>query len=121
MVILPAPTPILAIPAPEMFSRLENVPADEEVVLPRAVRLMLEVWTTAEMVMVEALFPMPIPAPAEIETLEDVPFNWKLVAAGTVGPTMVMELAPEFRVILAPADRLRLILEPLSLKFGLGL
>jgi hypothetical protein len=29
-------------------------------------------------------------APAEIETLEDVPFSEKFVAAGTFGPEMVM-------------------------------
>src|SRR5689334_19383956 len=37
MVTLPAPTPTLAMPAPEKFNRLLNVPAFELVVLPSAV------------------------------------------------------------------------------------
>lgn len=38
MVTLPLPTPTDAIPAPEKFRRLVNVPEELEVVLPRAVK-----------------------------------------------------------------------------------
>jgi hypothetical protein len=44
-----------------------------------------------------------MPAPVTKDTLELEPFNEKLVAAGTVGPTIVMLLAPVFRVMFAPA------------------
>jgi hypothetical protein len=49
------------------LSRLENVPALLLVVLPNAVRETLEVWTEAEIVIVDAACPMPIPAPAETD------------------------------------------------------
>lgn len=39
IVILPAPTPTLTAPAPEIFKSPEKVPAELEVVFPRAVRL----------------------------------------------------------------------------------
>jgi hypothetical protein len=102
-VILPAPTPIEAIPAPEMFKRLLKVPAELFVVFPRAVREILEVWILAEIVIVLAACPIPIPAPAEIDTLLDVPSRLKFVAVGTVGPTIVIVLRLLFSVIFAPA------------------
>ena len=77
-------------PAPEKFSRFENVPEELLVVFPSAVIEIDEVCTEAEMVIVLPACPVPMPAPAEIETLLEVPFNEKLVAAGTVGPTMVI-------------------------------
>jgi hypothetical protein len=67
MVILPAPAPTLTIPDPEIFSRLEKVPEELEVVLPSAVSEIREVWMEAEIVMVEAAWPIPIPAPAEMD------------------------------------------------------
>ena len=90
IVTLPAPTPTEAMPAPEKFSRFENVPEELLVVFPSAVIEIDEVCTEAEMVIVLPACPVPMPAPAEIETLLEVPFNEKLVAAGTVGPTMVI-------------------------------
>lgn len=45
IVTLPAPTPTLAIPAPEKFSKLEKVPVELETVLPSAVREIEDVWT----------------------------------------------------------------------------
>ena len=54
IVILPAPIPTEAIPAPEIFRRLENVPDELTVVLPNAVRETNEVWILAEFVIVEA-------------------------------------------------------------------
>jgi hypothetical protein len=56
-------------------------------------------------------------APAIKLTLLEEPFNEKLVAAGTVGPTRVSDDAPELIVRLAPATRLTLLDEPLSAKF----
>ena len=38
IVMLPAPTPTLTIPAPDTFNKLENVPDELEVVFPNAVR-----------------------------------------------------------------------------------
>lgn len=53
-------------------------------------------------------------APATRLTLDDEAFNEKLVAAGTVGPTMVMLLAPELNVMFAPATKLTLEDVPFS-------
>ena len=92
IVIEPAPTPIDAIPAPEIFRRLENVPAELDVVLPSAVIETDDVCTEAEIVIVEAACPTPIPAPAEIETLDDVPFREKFVAVGTFADTVILGL-----------------------------
>lgn len=79
MVALPAPTPILIIPAPDRFSKFENVPAELEVVFPNAVRETEDVWTEAEMVIVLAACPIPIPAPAEMLTLFVVALRVKVV------------------------------------------
>ena len=54
MVTLPAPIPTDAIPAPEKLSRFENVPEELTVVLPNPVREMDDVWTLAEIVIVDA-------------------------------------------------------------------
>ena len=48
-----APTPTLTIPAPETFSKLLAVPAELTVVFPSAVSETDEVWTLAEIVIVE--------------------------------------------------------------------
>lgn len=112
----PFPTPTEAIPAPEKFRRLVNVPADEEVVLPNAVRDLLTVCTEAEIVMLLAPEAKATLAPATSDTLEDVPLRLKFVAAGTVGPTSVRLLAPLLIVMLAPATRLTLLDVPLRLK-----
>jgi len=55
-------------------------------------------------------------APAERDTLLEVPLRLKFVATGTVGPTRVMLLAPEFNVILAPATKDTLEELPFRLK-----
>jgi hypothetical protein len=49
--------------------------------------------------------PIPIPAPAEIEALEEVPLRTKLVAAGTAGPMIVTDgfVDSWLRVMLFPA------------------
>jgi hypothetical protein len=65
-------------------------------------------------VIVLALEEKLIPAPLTRETLELEPLRLKLVAAGTVGPTMVTLLAPELSVIFAPATRLTLDDVPFS-------
>ncbi len=57
----------------------------------------------------------PILAPATKLTLEDEPLREKFVAVGTVGPTNVIEDAPEFMVKLAPATRDTLPVEALRL------
>ena len=117
IVILPAPTPTDAIPAPEMFNRFENVPAEELVVFPRAVKDTEDVCTLADTVIVDPACPIPIPAPAERDTLLEVPFKLKFVAAGTVGPTIVMLDAPELKVMFAPATSDTLLEVPFSEKF----
>ena len=58
----------------------------------------------ADTVIVLLAWPIPILAPAEIDTLDEVPFKTKFVAAGTVGPMIWMLLAPVESVILFPAD-----------------
>jgi hypothetical protein len=75
IVILPAPAPTLIIPAPETFSKLLNVPEELLVVFPKAVRDTEEVCTLAEIVTVLAAFPIPIPAPAEIDICPLEPFK----------------------------------------------
>ena len=95
IVILPAPTPTDTIPAPDTFSSPENVPADDEVVLPSAVSDWLIVCTLAEMVMVDALEANPIPAPATSDTELVDPFSVKFDVAAvtayeTVPPVVVM-------------------------------
>ena len=107
MVTEPLPTPTDAIPAPEKLSRPENVPAELDVVLPSAVKDWLIVCTDAEIVMVLAPFPIPIPAPAKIDTLEEVPFSAKFVAAGTAGPEMVMTCNDCDSVMLLPPTRVK--------------
>ena len=87
---LPAPAPTLMIPAPERLRRFEKVPDELDVVLPSAVIDTDEVCTDAEIERTLAAVAVPIPAPAAMETLDEVPFNEKLVAAGTFGPTIVM-------------------------------
>ena len=90
MVTLPFPTPTEAIPAPEKFSKPEKVPAELEVVLPSAVRDCENVCTEAEIVIVDPACPVPMPAPALMLTLDEVPFRLKLVAAGMLAPEIVM-------------------------------
>jgi hypothetical protein len=68
IVMLPAPAPTLTIPAPEMFKRFVNVPAELTVVFPSAVTECDAVCTLADSVIVELACPMPIPAPAESES-----------------------------------------------------
>jgi len=53
MVRLCAPTPTDTIPAPETFSRLDKLPLELDVVFPSAVRETDEVWTLADIVIVE--------------------------------------------------------------------
>lgn len=79
IVMLPLPTPALIIPAPEMFKRLVNVPAEELVVFPRAVNEAETVWTDADRVSVLLACPIPIPAPAEIDKLLVLPFKLKFI------------------------------------------
>jgi hypothetical protein len=97
----PAPTPTLAIPAPENWRTLLNVPVELEVVLPRAVREIVEKLVTegvlAEIVMLPAPTPADtIPAPEMTRALLYVPVELlvvfpladneiveKLVATGT--------------------------------------
>ena len=67
IVIDPAPAPTLTIPAPEILRRLENVPDELPVVFPRAVRETEDVWTEAEIVIVELAWPIPMPAPADTD------------------------------------------------------
>jgi hypothetical protein len=55
------------------------------------------------MVMLDAPLANAMFAPATRDTLEELAFNEKLVAAGTDGPTTVIDPTPVFRVILAPA------------------
>jgi len=81
---------------------LEKVPDELDVVLPSAVIDTEKVCTEAEIESTLAAVAVPIPAPAAMETLEDVPFSEKLVAAGTVGPTMVMACNDCDRVMLFP-------------------
>jgi hypothetical protein len=54
IVMLRAPAPTEIIPAPDILRRLEYVPLELLVVFPSAVREMFEVWTLAEIVMVDA-------------------------------------------------------------------
>jgi hypothetical protein len=101
MVTDPAPTPTEAMPAPEIFKRLENVPDELDVVFPNAVSDIEDVCTDADMVIVLAFWPMPIPAPAERDTLFDVPLRVKLPPAA-VAPLIVMTWLLWLRVILLP-------------------
>ena len=55
--------------------------------------------------------------PATRLTLDEEPFNEKLVAAGTVGPMMLMVLRDELKVMFAPATSEALELLPFKLKF----
>ena len=75
------------------------------------------VWLDAEMVIELAPLANAIFAPATRDTLEEDALRLKFVAAGTVGPTIVMLLAPLLNVILAPATRLTLLDVPFKLKF----
>ena len=63
------------------------------------------------MVMLDAPELNVIPAPGTSDTLDEVPFKLKLVAAGTAGPIIVTELilVPVVceSVILLPAHRIR--------------
>lgn len=63
-----------------------------------------------------AACPIPIPAPAEIDALEEVAFKLKLVAAGTVGPAIVIVLALLLRVMFAPATSETLAVDAFRLK-----
>ena len=53
-------------------------------------------------------------APATKENEEEDAFKEKFVAAGTVGPTIVMLEAPELNVIFAPATNETLELVPFN-------
>ena len=66
--------------------------------------------------MLDALLLRLIPAPATRDTLDDDPLRLKFVAVGTLGPTMLKELAPLLIVILAPATSETLLLVPFRLK-----
>jgi len=66
------------------LSSPEKVPEELRVVLPNAVILCKNVCTDAEIVMVLAAWPIPIPAPAEIEALEEVPFRVNPPAGGPI-------------------------------------
>lgn len=90
IVMLPAPTPTLIIPAPETFSRLEKVPAELDVVTPRAESEIEEVCTLAEIEIVERFEARPIPAPATSETELVDALRAKFVAAAVAGPIMVI-------------------------------
>jgi hypothetical protein len=96
---------------------LENVPEELDVVLPSAVSDTDDVCTEADTVIELAPEANAIFAPATNDTLDDDAFNAKLVAAGTVGPTIVMELAPLLSVMFAPATRLTLLDVPFKEKF----
>jgi len=67
-------------------------------------------------VIVEALLASEILLPATKETLDDDPLSEKLVAVGTVGPTIVMLDAPELKVMLFPATSETLAVVPLRVK-----
>ena len=75
IVTLPAPTPTEAMPAPEIFNKFENVPEEETVVFPSAVRETDDVCTDADKVMVLLACPMPMPAPAESDNCPLEPFR----------------------------------------------
>lgn len=79
IVMVPADAPTDTMPAPEIFIRPEKVPVLPSVVFPNAVMDCVMVWTLAEIVMVLLAWPVPIPAPAERETLLLVPFRLKFV------------------------------------------
>ncbi len=74
-------------------------PLDKEPVGP----IELTTDPVEEIVIVEAEELNPIPAPATKLTLLELPLRLKLVAAGTLGPTIVMLEAPVFKVMFAPA------------------
>lgn len=118
IVTLPFPTPTEAIPAPEKFRRLVNVPDELEVVFPRAVSDFDTVWTDAEIVMVDAACPIPIPAPAEMEILPLDPFKevTTLVAAGAGTEIVTLPLPTPTEAIPAPEKLRRLVKVPEELE-----
>ena len=99
----PAPTPTDAMPAPENWRLVPNVPRELEVVLPSADIVPVCRDCDAEIVSVERLEDSETIPDATRLTLELDPLSEKFVAAGTVGPAIDMTLAPVANVIFAPA------------------
>ena len=89
IVMLPAPTPIETMPAPERLRSVLNTPEDDPVVLPSAVIVTVPPPADTEIVIVLLACPMPMPAPAEMETLEELPFREKLMLTGKSVAEMV--------------------------------
>lgn len=114
IVMLPAPAPTEAIPAPEMFSRLLNVPAELLVVLPRAVSDTVEKLVTdgvvAEIVRLPAPIPTEmIPAPDTLRRFENVPAELTVVFPSPVIDTedvCTAGVGAEIVMLPAPAPTL---------------
>jgi hypothetical protein len=75
IVIDPAPTPALTIPAPETARAFTNVPVELDVVFPLADMETVEATPVFEIVIVLALLANAIPAPATRLTLDELAFN----------------------------------------------
>jgi hypothetical protein len=118
IVIEPAPTPALTIPAPDTTRALFNVPVELLVVLPEAdIDTVENTGALFEIVIVLRLDANPIPTPATRDTLSVVPFNVNVAPAPPpLAPIIVNEDAPLFIVMFAPATRDTLEDEPLREK-----
>ena len=106
IVMLPDPTPTLTMPAPEIVRPLLNVPAELLVVTPVAVINTLDVWTLAEIVIVLAAWPTPIPAPADIDRTPEDPFRLLTTLPGAVWAPEIVRLSPLTPTLILPAPEI---------------
>ena len=110
MVALPAPTPTLIMPAPDRFNRLENVPVELLVVLPRAVSEIEEVWIAGagtEMVTLPAPTPTEaMPAPEKFNSVLNEPEELEVVLPSAVRLCVCTDCVAEIVTLPAPAPTL---------------
>jgi hypothetical protein len=81
-------------------------PAENTIVPVEDAKVPAETALRPEMEMLDAPEAREMLGPSTRLTLEEEAFRLKLVATGTVGPTMVIDDAPVFRVMFAPAAKM---------------